>query len=235
MNMNLTTFDIDPDCSAALKECMDSYDVGTPDAEWPNNLLSRCAVVYGSGVIARDGDKVVHNVDPNELERCRSLAKTARDTIGGIDVGMGSESGDQFFPFFICNNADAAVPTGITEQLIRQRFGGTIFPPATITTEELSESGIWWSEVVDWICDTEDDERNAYLAAWRQTIDWFKTHAELSHATFVRIGDREALWDAESGDMPEGTEITGCVLPRMAVALTKAGSIVGVFGYSVQS
>ena len=234
-NMNLTTFDIDPDRFAALKECTESYEVGTPDAEWPNNILSRRTIVYESGVIARDGDHVNHNVDPDELDRCKSLATTAREMIGDIDVGMGSESGDQFFPFFICNNADAAVSNGITGELIRERFGGTIFPPATITAEPLEATGVWWNEATDWVADSEDDDKNAYLGAWQRLIDWFKMQPELSDATFVRIGDREALWNAESGDMPEGTEVTGCVLPRMAVALTKSGSIVGIFGYTVQS
>jgi len=233
--MNLTTFDTDPDRFAALKECTESYDVGTPEAEWPNNVLSRRTVAYSSGVIAREGDEVIHNIDPDELDRCKSLANEAREAIGDIDVGMGSEAGDEFFPFFICNDANADCPQSITEEMIRERFGGTIFPPATITTEPLQESGVWWNEVTDWVADSEGDDKDAYLGAWRRLIDWFKTQPDLSGATFVRIGDREALWDAESGDMPEGTEVTGCVLPRMAVALTRAGSIVGIFGYTVQT
>ena len=233
--MNLTTFTLDPERFAVLKECTESYDVGTPDAEWPNNILSRRTVVYESGLIAREGDDVIHNVDPAELDRCKTLAKDACETIGEIFVGMGSEAGDKYSPFFICNNVDGDRPTSITEEVIRQRFKGTIFPPATITAEPLEDSGVWWNEVTDWIADSDEDEKNAYLGAWRLLIDWFKTQPDLSHATFVRIGDREALWDAESGDMPEGTEITGCVLPRMAVALTDAGSIVGIFGYTVQT
>ena len=34
---------------------------------------------------------------------------------------------------------------------------------------------------------------------------------------------------------PPGTEITGCVLPRLALGLTAQGSLVGLFGYSVQT
>ena len=51
--MNITTFDIDPDLFAVLKECTESYGIGTGDAEWSNNILSRRTVVYGSGVIAQ--------------------------------------------------------------------------------------------------------------------------------------------------------------------------------------
>jgi hypothetical protein len=53
----------------------------------------------------------------------------------------------------------------------------------------------------------------------------------------VRIGDREALWEAESmkDELPAGTEISGCVLPRLALGLTRQGSLAGLFGYSVQT
>ena len=36
----------------AIRECTASYDVGSPDAESPNNILSRKTVVYGSGRIS---------------------------------------------------------------------------------------------------------------------------------------------------------------------------------------
>ena len=124
--MKFTNFDIDPERLAALKECTESYDVGSPEAEWPNNILSRRTIVFGSGVIARKGDTIIHNVDSDELECCRKLATEARQTIGDIDVGMGSESSDQFFPFFVCNNVNADIPNDIDEHLIRKRFGGTI-------------------------------------------------------------------------------------------------------------
>ncbi len=54
---------------------------------------------------------------------------------------------------------------------------------------------------------------------------------------FVRIGDRRALWDAErrNAEYPPGTELTGCVLPRLALGLTRSGSLVGLFGSSVQT
>jgi len=234
--MKFTNFDIDPERLAALKECTESYDVGSPEAEWPNNILSRRTIVFGSGVIARKGDTIIHNVDSDELECCRKLATEARQTIGDIDVGMGSESSDQFFPFFVCNNVNADIPNDIDEHLIRKRFGGTIFPPATITVEPLVEAGIWWSEVTEeWVADSDDDNKSEFLGAWRRLINWFNEQPELSNPTFVRIGDGKAPWATEFGDRPEGTEITGCVLPRMAVALTKAGSLVGIFGYTVQT
>ncbi len=49
----ITHFDLDPDKLAIIQDCMDNYDVGSPEAEWANNIISRKAVVYQSGVIAR--------------------------------------------------------------------------------------------------------------------------------------------------------------------------------------
>jgi hypothetical protein len=53
---------------------------------------------------------------------------------------------------------------------------------------------------------------------------------------FIRIGDFDALHALESKRCyPKGTEMPGSVLPRLAVGLTRSGSLVGLFGYSVQT
>lgn len=256
----ITRFDADPECLAVIRECMESYDVGAADAEWPNNLISRKAVVYASGVIARAGGPVRHNVDPDELALCRRLAADAAAVMDGVAVGMGSESTDPFRPFFITANVGEPPPRRIDEALIRARFGGTIFPPATITVEPLAEAGVWWSEVqadsgedgvdedeemdvdvdVDVDEDQEDDEDSNgggddLLKPWREMIRWFARQPGFVDRAFVRIGDRQALWDLPRQQWPEGTEVTGSVLPRMALGLTPRGSLVGLFGYSVQT
>lgn len=235
--MNSPAVISDPERFDIVKECTESYEVGDANADWPNNILSRHTVVYSSGIITRAGNATVPEVDAAELERCRVLAAAAKDLIDDTPVGMGSESEDTFLPFFICHRPDAPIPTAITEDLIRDRFGGTIFPPATITTEPLVASGIWWEEVTEAAEDFEDEEdvEENDLTAWHRLIDWFANHAQLLQATFVRIGDSEALEELDPEEMPAGTEIPGSVLPRMAVALTPGGSLVGLFGYTVQT
>jgi hypothetical protein len=227
----VTKFSPDPERLAVIKECMENYDVGTAKAEWPNNIISRKAVVYGSGVIARKGTKVRQAVDPAELALCQRMAAEAARLMAGVEVGMGSESGDTFRGFFIAANVDDAVPKAITEKLIRDRFGGTIFPPATITVEPLKEAGKWWSEV------KYDGSESAasYFKPWRKMIQWFGKRAEFKKTAFVRIGDRQALWQVPREKYPPGTEITGCVLPRMAIGLTAGGSLSGLFGCCVQT
>src|SRR5690349_19733812 len=136
MNM-ITHFDVDPEKLAILQDCMDNYDIGFPDAEWPNNIISRKTVVYQSGVIARHGAYVIHNVDPAELALCQSLAATIENLMAGVEVGMGSEAGTPFRRFYIVANMDEPRRSIIDERLIRSKFGETIFPPATITIEPL--------------------------------------------------------------------------------------------------
>src|SRR5262245_32753490 len=100
----ITHFEPDPDRFAVLRPCIESGACGDAEAEWPNNILSRSAVVYGSGVIARRGQSVRHNVDPSELELCKRLAGEARAVLRGVAVGMGSEGDDEFQEFFVAAN-----------------------------------------------------------------------------------------------------------------------------------
>ncbi len=227
----ITHFDPDPDRLAVIGECMAHYDVGDPEAEWPNNILSRRTVVYGSGAIARRDAPVRHaSVDPDELALCRRLADEAAAVMDGIEVGMGSSSGDPFRAFFIAGTADEPAPAAIDAALIRARFGGTIFPPANVTVEPLDEEGLWWGEVEEDGSESGPD----YVLPWREMIRWFRERPEFTDTAFVRIGD-DALEDLGSDRYPEGTEMPGCVLPRLALGLTRGGSLAGLFGPCVRA
>ena len=223
-------FDPDPERFAVIRECTENYGVGDADAEWPNNILSRRAVAYGSGVITRQGEAVRHSVDPDELALCRRLAAEVEQLMAGVDVGMGSESSDPFRGFFIAANQDEPTLTAITPDLIRARFGGTIFPPATVVVEPLVEAGTWWEIVA-----AESGDEDAYLRPWQAMIRWFRERLEFVDTAFVQIGEATALWQVPEEQYPPDTEVAGCVLPRLALGLTRGGSLVGLFGYSVQT
>lgn len=228
----ITDFDLDAERLAVIKECMQHYDVGNADAEWPNNIISRHTVVYRSGIIARRSEaSVPHAIDQEELALCRRLAGEAITIMGDTPVGMGSEADDPFHDFFIPARVGMPCPTTIDEALIRSRFAYTIFPLATISVEPLDENGDWWSEVA---ADGAEAEA-AYLLPWRTLLQWFHQRREFITTAFVRIGDQQALWNLPPAAWPVGTESTGCVLPRLALGLTQNGSLVGLFGYSVQT
>ena len=229
----ITHLELDPDKLALIRACMDNYEVGSPEAEWANNIISRKAVVYQSGVIARSDSPVRHLVDSGELKLCQNLAEDIERMMSGIEVGMGSDASTQFCKFYIVSNVDEPIPSMITEPLIRSKLGGTIFPPATITIEPLIESGKWWAEV------TYDgsESGNEYFKPWKAMMAWFKSRPEFIDTAFICIGDSEALFrlGLEKANLPDGTEITGCVLPRLALGLTHHGSLAGLFGYTVQT
>ncbi len=221
----------DPKLLAVLAECIDSYGIGDLNAEWPNNILSRRTIVYGSGAIARRGDTIHHAVEPEELAICRRLSSEAAELMRGVEIGMGSASSDEFRPFYIAANFDEPIPHGITPEMIREKFRGTIFPLATITVEPLAERGRWWAAV-----ESDGSECGAeYFRPWREMIHWFAQRSEFIDRVFVRIGDQELLGDLPREQLPVGTELTGCVLPRLALGLTKRGSLAGLFGFTVKS
>jgi hypothetical protein len=224
--------DCQPDSQrlALFKECMETYDMGEPEAEWPWNVLSRRTVVYSCGAICREGDtSLIHNHDPAEMALCRRLATEAATMLQGVEVGMGSESSDYFAPFFIVASVGATVPTELTEDTIRAVFGGTIYPHAEIIVEPLMEQGNWWAQVeTDCGLNEEEDEAEedieACLRPWRAMVQWFHTQPALHTASFVMIGED-----------PLSEENGGCVFPRLALALTEAGSFVGIFGHVVHT
>src|SRR5947209_8433000 len=118
----------DPERLAVFRECMETYgvDAGAPaDEEWPWNVVSRRAVAYSCGRIARAGEPVEHRHDPEDLAMCRRLSAEAAAVMEGTAVGMGSESTDPFRPFFVAANVGAAVPEAVNEQLVRRAFGET--------------------------------------------------------------------------------------------------------------
>jgi hypothetical protein len=210
---------------------MNLDEVADSDAEWPSNLISRATVVYETGRIARASEAASQAVDPDELAACRRLAREAYGVMEGREVGMGSEASTQFSEFFVCGDPNAPAPSRIDEALIRRAFGGTIFPPATITVEPLKEEGTWWKEM---LLDGEAQEES-YFAPWQALMAWFGRQKAFVDSAFVRVGDRTALDQLDESEYPEGTETTGCVLPRLALGLTRAGSLVGIFGYVVQT
>src|SRR6476620_4114912 len=114
----ITHFAANPDGFAVLRPCIESGDCSDPGAEWPSNILSRDAIVYGSGVIARRGQQVRHIVDPAELQLCKRLVGEARANMQGVVVGMGSEGYDEFQEFFVAANIDDPVPQRIDEEFI---------------------------------------------------------------------------------------------------------------------
>lgn len=237
----LTNFTLDATRRAVLNPCIDNYDVGDDsDGEWPNNILSRRTVVYGSGTIARDGEAVTFAVDSEELDLCVRLANEAAALMEGEEVGMGSESGAGWSAFWIVAYVDEKVEQ-INENLIRARFNGTIFPPATIQVGPLSSNSDPFNAVLAGLEEImADDPENAHdhkasQEKWKALVSWFESQSDFQDIAWVEIGDTEKFGELPEENYPPGTEMVPCVLPRLLLGLTQTGSLCGLFGFVVQT
>lgn len=218
--------DIDPDRLLPVRECMQTYgqDHLSPEGEWPWNVVSKRAVAYSCGAIAREGAAVEHDHHPDELALCRRLSAEAARLMAGVDVGMGNEGSCPFRPFFVTANDGGKSPRKVTESVVRRAFGGTIYPGAEILVEPLRERGRWWASVLHWYSDNENPEED--LRPWRELMRWFHSREDLRAPSLVMVGDRPR---EPGGVMP------GSVFPRLAVGLTPAGSLVGIGGWTVHT
>lgn len=217
---------IDPARLAPVRECMENYDVGDPDEDWPHNVISTGTVAYSCGALHRPGEpKPTHNHRADELRLCRSIAEEAAGLMKSVPVGMGSAASDCFAPFFAAASEGVPVPEAITEALVRGIFGGSIKPGAGITIEPPDETSSWWPAVLDFY-EPDDDDGAGYeeeSGCWRAMMEWFQRHPVLRHPRFVSIGSRA---DADR---------RGCVYPRLVIGLTPRGSVAGICGYVVHA
>ncbi len=224
--------DSTPLSQSILAECMETsgMEEGRAAGEWAGNILSGQTVVYSCGVIGRAGETLAHNHCPIELELCRQLSQAAAEIMKDQFIGLGDEGDHELLPFYVTANEGIEPPVEITESVIRSAFGGTIDPQAELAIEPLEVGREWWQAVAT-CC--QDDEQ--VLAAWQQLVRWFADpagrvfpyRADLHHPVFVSIDNR---WEVVAAE-----DAGGCVLPRLAVALTPAGSLVGVISCVVHT
>src|SRR5262245_23254981 len=213
----------DPDLLETLYDCMLPW--GDDAEDFTCNTISKHAIVYSCGAIGLRGVPLRHCHDRGEIALARELSGEIATKLRGRDLGMPAAATADFKPFFVAANTDDDSPLEITDTLIRRRFGGTIYPPAPILIEPLVENGVWWSKVLQGVAG-DHTLKELYLKQWRATIDWFCKKPELHAPAFVSIGERPL--DRERRNL-------GCVFPRLVLALTNTGSLVGLFSYVVHS
>ncbi|EKV00787.1 hypothetical protein Lepto7375DRAFT_2921 [Leptolyngbya sp. PCC 7375] len=228
---------IDPTRLDPMMECMDIMDISelvdsVPEDEWDWNIISKRAVVYSCGIICRDGDVVEHNHHPTEFDLCQRLSQEAADIMDGIYIKMGDEGDHEFSPFYIVANSGSNIPEEITEDLTRSAFGGTIHYTARITVEPLDGivSRVEDNADLDYGENDEDkvyrQSEERYVKAWQALAKWFDETQELQAPVFVSVD--------EKGD-DDDESMVGSVFPRLVLALTKNGSLVGLFSCVVHT
>lgn len=102
---------------AVFQECLETYGMESKNAEseWPWNVLSKVTVAYTCGQFGRRGEATDHRHDPAEFVRCQQLAAEVTSIMQGADIGMGSNDGNPFRPYYRVANIDNAVPENVTE------------------------------------------------------------------------------------------------------------------------
>lgn len=251
----------DPERLAVVSESMENHndddeetdDEDDPYAEWRNSILSPRTIVYSCGTICREGDVTEHCHEEAEFALCRRLANEAVHFMDGVDFGIGSSNIPEGFPFYIVATAgDSAPLSGITPESIRQAFGGTLCPPSPIEVNPLTREGAWGDRIREYYMGEEepldvnvrfftmqmgdeataraklaelDDGSRATGERWFALGDWFAAQPELHGAVFVSVCEPDE----------DSYLISGVTFPRLAVALTAAGSIVGLYYNSVHA
>jgi hypothetical protein len=178
------------------------------DDEWQYGNLSSKSVAYSCGHLTRV--KLDHRHDPAELALCQRIASEVSSHL--LEIKLNDEStGAPFLSYFAAAVIGAPVPTTIDGAFVRSLFGATIAEEVPVDVEPMNNKGRWWQGLVDnhWI-----PAENAVLTrSWNEFMKWFRAVPGLREHSFVLIG--------------AGDDEPGCVKPRLVVALTAAGSLVG--------
>jgi hypothetical protein len=211
----------DPRRLGMLAECRKRS--GSPDNgnEWPGQFLSTRTIAYSCGVLARRGESVVHAHDAEELQRCRQLAAEAAGIMERVLIG-GSDEGDHTLgPFWIPANVGDRVPKKITEAVLRKALRDTVYPGALLMIEPFKKTSDWWKRVSaphpDYAIVPEDfPNEPERVARWERFFAWLRHHADLHSPVYV--GFKEST----------KREFHATVYPRLFVALTASGSLVGL-------
>lgn len=205
---------------APLLPCMETYGADE-GGEWPHNDLSTRIVRFACGNIAREGEEIPHDHDPTEAERCRSLAAEGERLLKPIDPPH--DCGGPYLAFFSTANKGELVPEAFTEGFVRDRlFRGTINLECGIRIAPLTAGALAGGDPDE---DEDEDEEGDDPPRVKPTeaaaafVDWLRAQPGLHGWAFVSVGLSE----------DEG----GASHPRLAVALTDRGSVVGVCGYVV--
>lgn len=226
----ITHFDPEPSLLAPLLGATE-YKSWNPETysnpDWPGNILSKRAVIYGDGTIARQGDPVAFAVDPGELALCQRLSAEAGRVAKDLEVPGGTGL-NYFGPFLSVARHGAASPPCIDPDLILARFGGMLFALAKTVVQPLDESGLWWLQDQEG-CEPDED----YARQWGDLIRWFRICPDFIDFAYVRIGDNLENFGIPATDLPADVEAVGVVMPRLVVGLTRQGSLVGLSGCAV--
>lgn len=233
---------IDEERLSPVKLCTVCCGPEEPRDDWNHSCLHPATAAYSCGRLYSPGQPNRHDHDPAEIDLCRRFSNEAAQLIAGAEVCESEAFDVALEPFFIASNRGDSFDKTLTEAIIRVAFNGTIYPQAKITIFPLKDEGRGWEaiamcvdspenepklptelDVRQWEAHEQARKKREQLAhKWRTLLAWFRLQPEFVDMGFVIVGE-EQMSDTNYG----------CVFPRLVVATTTSGSLVGVAGYAV--
>ncbi|MCX7665794.1 MAG: hypothetical protein N2112_09620 [Gemmataceae bacterium] len=204
------------------------------DEDWGMGNISQRAVAYSCGHLTLGKQPLNHLHDPDEFALCKQRTDELVQRLQSFTIGEGA----RLQPFFAVAVLGEPIATEVNEELVRRIFGGTLYPDLLFSLTRLvphppqpkkrrtQPQGRWPNPLglymnLDDLPDPNADIGTQQIAVWDEFADWFTSLPELTAHTCVGMG----YSDADPGPLK----------PRLLLALTPAGSVVGVIGYEVQA
>lgn len=211
--------------SSSMQQCIDTYGI-EGEGEFVNNSISLEAQFWTCGMISRKGRIPKHDHDPKELARCHALANEAAALMGPFWNWLRSSADPVTEPFFVAAQCGAAFPAHMSETVIRNMFGGTLHPEASVVIEPLEEGTRWWREIEedvrsDLARGQPDTKFDNLVQEWRNLMKWFRA-TDFVDPSFVRITDSV-----------KPCLTLGCVFPCFLLGISK-GSLIGISTHVVE-
>jgi hypothetical protein len=195
---------------------------GIPDTGYGMGNVWTRAVAYSCGHLTRDDAPLDHLHDPAELAICERTANEVVSRLSRFVVAEGGPIG----PFVAAAVAGEPVSEAIDEAAVRRAFGGTLAPGLHFKIDRMARhDGHWNALSCVWIEPDSmppevvemEDVLDHLTAAWDEFADWFVAVPGLREHTVIGCGSSDAD--------------PGVLKPQLLLALTPAGSLVGVISY----
>jgi hypothetical protein len=201
------------------------YD-GDPNDEWKCGNVSQRAVAYSCGRLTRDDRPLDHRHDPAELELCARLATETAARLNPLWEGDPAGRPLPFRPYFAAVVLGEPGPAQLSEEVIRAAFGGTLHASLGVLVKPLRQHRGKWAGMPE----TEAGPRSdADLEKW---ADELSAASDTFGRWFVGVPDLRGHAHVSIGYSHTDPGVTK---PRLVVALTPAGSLVGAATYVVQA
>jgi hypothetical protein len=194
--------------------------------EWEYGVLSGRTVAHSCGRLTRKGEAPAHRHDPAELELCVRLATEAADLLNAPWRNDPRPRPPAFHPYFAAAVRGEPVPAQLTADVVRAAFGSALHPGVSILLRPIQQQRGKWAAMPDAEAFPRED---ADLEKW---ADELGAAADAFGRWFLAVPGLRGHTHAWLG---YGNTDPGPVKPRLVLALTPAGSLVGAASHVVQA